>query len=63
MLSYILKFVDENLWLIDRINKIETLQSLVALVPVDIMEQCFSWYAEKTALVNGMVVRYRDAEI
>jgi len=53
VLSYILNFVDENSWPIDRINKIETLQSLAALVPVDILEQCFSWYAERTALVDG----------
>lgn len=52
VLSYILNFVDENSWPIDRINKTETLQSLAALVPVDILEQCFSWYAEKTAMVN-----------
>lgn len=52
VLSYILNFVDENSWPIDRINKIETLQSLAALVPVDILEHCFSWYAEKTAVVN-----------
>jgi len=52
LLSYILNFVDENSWPIDRINKTETLQSLAALVPVDVLEQCFSWFAEKTGTVD-----------
>ena len=50
--SYILNFVDENEWPIDGINKIEVLQSLADLLPVAIMDQCFSWYAEKTTLAN-----------
>ncbi|PNF17560.1 Sister chromatid cohesion protein DCC1 [Cryptotermes secundus] len=52
VLSYILNFVDENSWPIDKINKTETLQSLAALVPMDVLEQCFSWYAEETVTVD-----------
>jgi sister chromatid cohesion protein DCC1 len=52
VLSYILNFVDENSWPIDRIYKTETLQSLAALVPMDILDQCFSWYTEETGTMD-----------
>lgn len=52
VLSYILNFVDENSWPINQVNKTETLQSLAALVPMGILEQCFSWYAEETVAAS-----------
>ncbi|XP_021914088.1 sister chromatid cohesion protein DCC1 isoform X2 [Zootermopsis nevadensis] len=52
VLSYILNFVDENSWPINQVNKTETLQSLAALVPMDILDQCFSWYAEETVAAS-----------
>jgi sister chromatid cohesion protein DCC1 len=52
VLSYILNFVDENSWPIDQVNKTETLQALAALVPLDVLEQCFSWFTEQTVVAN-----------
>ena len=52
ILSHILNYVEENSWPLDEVKRMETLQALATLVPVDILEQCFLWYTEKTEKID-----------
>jgi len=46
VLSYILRFFDENSWKFDCVQKVETISALSELVPADIVSQVFSFYCQ-----------------
>ncbi|KAJ8710177.1 hypothetical protein PYW07_009543 [Mythimna separata] len=54
VLSYMLDLIDENSWLLDRISKETTIESLKELVPLPILEATFRFYTTESVLEDGV---------
>ncbi|XP_075985772.1 sister chromatid cohesion protein DCC1 [Anticarsia gemmatalis] len=54
VLSYMLDLIDENSWLLDRISKETTLDSLKDLVPPPILAAMFKFYTVPSILEDGV---------
>lgn len=54
VLSYMLDLIDENSWLLDRISKEATIESLKELVPLPILEAMFRFYTTKSIVEDDV---------
>ncbi|XP_017777742.1 PREDICTED: sister chromatid cohesion protein DCC1 [Nicrophorus vespilloides] len=64
VLSFMLKLIDEFSWNLEQICYEETVNSLVDLVPSDIINSMFSMYTEETKMIDGVqLYRYKEREV
>ncbi|XP_026728333.1 sister chromatid cohesion protein DCC1 [Trichoplusia ni] len=64
VLSYMLDLIDENSWLLDRISKEVTIDSLKELVPIPILEAMFRFYTTESVLEDGVqYYQYKEDKV
>ncbi|XP_022899835.1 sister chromatid cohesion protein DCC1 [Onthophagus taurus] len=64
VLSLMLNFIEENSWELDRVDYEETRNELNNLIPTEILDSVFDYYAEETQCIDGLqLYRYNEYKV